>query len=232
MSKTLNNKALQGKKALQTQKAQQRETLRLAIRHKRQQLSAHQQHTASLSLVHQLQALSNLTKGSTVALYLTNDGELNTTPLIQWFWQQRVNVVLPVLHPFKKGHLLFLNYQQSTVMKMNRYHIAEPVLAVSQVVPIQNIDVIFTPLVAFDEFGHRLGMGGGFYDRTLAGLYVSQQQVDNPQLAQKPRKPRKPHIAVIGLAHDCQQVARVPTEPWDIPLSTIVTPTRIMRASV
>ena len=76
--------------------------------------------------------------------------------------------------------------------------IAEPELDVQQVLPHSMLDIICTPLVAFDEAGNRLGMGGGYYDRTLACWHVHQ-------LGPRP----------LGLAHDCQQVESVPQAQWD-----------------
>jgi 5-formyltetrahydrofolate cyclo-ligase len=78
----------------------------------------------------------------------------------------------------------------------------------SHIVPKHEIDIIFTPLVAFDAEGNRLGMGGGFYDRTLENW----QQTGRP--------------FPVGLAHDCQQVEMIPTEIWDIPLPALITPSR------
>ncbi|MFB1000025.1 MAG: 5-formyltetrahydrofolate cyclo-ligase, partial [Colwellia sp.] len=60
---------------------------------------------------------------------------------------------------------------------------------------------------------NRLGMGGGFYDRTLATWHMQYQH----------NKQTKP--IPIGLAHDCQKVQSVPRETWDIPLPKIITPT-------
>ncbi len=64
------------------------------------------------------------------------------------------------------------------------------------------------PLVGFDADCNRLGMGGGFYDRTLD--YLRWHRAWN--------RPR-----LIGLAHACQQVARIEPQPWDIPLEAVVT---------
>jgi 5-formyltetrahydrofolate cyclo-ligase len=148
-----------------------------------------------------------------IALYLANDAELSLQPFIQWCWQQNKQVYLPVLHPFCSGYLLFLQYQPNSQMAVNKYNIAEPKLNVNIVCPATQLDIIFTPLVAFDHKGERLGMGGGFYDRTLA--YVAKHQLS----AENSTK-------IIGLAHDCQQVESVPTESWDIPLPEIYTPTQ------
>ena len=100
-------------------------------------------------------------------------------------------------------------------MVKNKYGILEPKLDVRSIVSVTDIDIIFTPLVAFDEFGNRLGMGGGFYDRTLAAWYLEYQQ--NKQAKPMP----------IGLAHDCQKVKAIPIENWDIPLPKIITPSTI-----
>lgn len=187
-----------------------RHSLRQTIRNTRKALSEDSQVEASLKLVRQCQTLPELVKGQRIGLYLHTDGELNTGPLIDWLWQQNKSVYLPVIHPFSKGHLLFLTYTPGTTMINNQYHIPEPRLEQSQLCPVANLDVIFTPLVGFDDNGHRLGMGGGYYDRTLAPWFEH-------------RTGPKP----IGLAHDCQQVENIPTEIWDVPLPKIITPTKI-----
>ncbi|EJL6762437.1 5-formyltetrahydrofolate cyclo-ligase [Vibrio cholerae] len=184
--------------------------LRLQIRHRRQSLSAFEQQTASQQLIHTFASLPEVTAAQRIALYLANDGELNTQPLIEWLWQQGKQVYLPVLHPFAKGHLLFLHYQAHTPMNKNRYGIAEPKLDQRLICPVRELDIIGTPLVAFDQSGQRLGMGGGYYDRTLAPWFKTQQGA-----------------MPIGLAHDCQQVEQLPTASWDIPLRKIVTPSKV-----
>ncbi|BFO11703.1 hypothetical protein GGER_42130 [Serratia rubidaea] len=115
---------------------------------------------------------------------------------------------LPVLHPFSPGNLLFLHYHAGSVLRPNRFNILEPELDVRNVLPTSQLAVILAPLVAFDAQGQRLGMGGGFYDRTL-----QQWQHGGPY--------------PIGLAHDCQQVESIPSEHWDIPLPEIVTPSKV-----
>lgn len=153
-------------------------------------------------------AFEPVIRAQTVALFLSFDGELNTTPLIQSLWQAGKNVYLPVLHPFSPGNLLFLRYTPQSNLVTNRLKILEPKLDVRDVLPLNKLDVLVTPLVAFDETGQRLGMGGGFYDRTLQNW---QQHGFYP----------------VGLAHDCQQVETLPVEQWDIPLPAVVTPSRL-----
>ena len=95
------------------------------------------------------------------------DGEISTDKLIKTLWAQDKHVYLPVLHPFNPNHLLFLRYLPDTPMLKNKFGIWEPKLNVQNVLPLDELDILFTPLVAFDKQGNRLGMGGGFYDRTL-----------------------------------------------------------------
>ncbi|KKL02042.1 5-formyltetrahydrofolate cyclo-ligase [Rheinheimera mesophila] len=186
-----------------------RQQLRSHIRHLRRSLSAEQQHQASLDLVKQLLPRPEVQQAQHIALYLTNDGELDTSPLIQALWQQGKSLYLPLLHPVVQGYLVFQLYTAATTLKPNQFGIGEPELNCSLLCPVSQLDLIFTPLVAFDAQGQRLGMGGGFYDRTLSQLEHSSE---------------KP--ALIGLAHDCQQVESVPVEAWDIPLPAICTPSR------
>lgn len=183
-----------------------RTLLRQSIRAIRQKLTIAEQRHASSLLTSRLANHNKIQAAKTIALYLANDGELDLLPFIEWCWQQNKKVYLPVLHPFSEGHLLFLLFEKNSVMVQNQYGINEPKLDVSKVCPLNQLNIICTPLVAFDNSGARLGMGGGFYDRTLANWQQHQ-------------------VYPIGLAHDCQQVDKIPTELWDIPLPEIITPT-------
>jgi 5-formyltetrahydrofolate cyclo-ligase len=189
-----------------------RQQIRQQIRAARRSLNTEMQQQASLDLVQQLLAQKEIQQAQHIALYLTNDGELDTKALIQALWQQGKSLYLPLLHPVVPGYLVFQLYQPDTTLTPNRFGIGEPHLNCSQLCPVSQLDLIFTPLVAFDLQGQRLGMGGGFYDRTLSQLPPG---ANNPLL--------------IGLAHDCQQVDAVPTEAWDIPLPIICTPSRFLR---
>ncbi|MCW8345135.1 5-formyltetrahydrofolate cyclo-ligase [Vibrio sp. ZSDZ65] len=189
-----------------------RQRIRTDIRHLRRAITASQQTDYAFQLAEQCQPLPELTRAKHVALYLATDGELDTQPLIDELWQRGINTYLPVIHPFSKGQLLFLRYHANTLLVANQYRILEPELDQRMICPVRQLDIIFTPLVAFDEQGQRLGMGGGYYDRTLAPWQFSSK---GPQ--------------AIGLAHNCQQVSTLPNESWDIPLSTIVTPKQVWR---
>ncbi len=185
-----------------------RQEIRQQIRQRRRKLTPDEQHLFAQLAAERMLAYEPVVKAATVAVFLSFDGELDTTPLIRALWQAGKTVYLPVLHPFSKGNLLFLRYSENSHLVMNRLKILEPKLDVRDVLPLDKLDVLIAPLVAFDEQGQRLGMGGGFYDRTLQNW---QQHGLWP----------------VGLAHDCQHVPALPAEEWDIPLPAVVTPSRI-----
>jgi len=187
-----------------------RSQLRQAIRLRRNTLSITQQRNAASALTTNLSSHTKIQQAKRIAVYLTNDGELSTDNFIDWCWQQHKQVYLPVVHPFSPGNLLFLRYQADTPLVSNAFGILEPKLDVTKVCPLAELDVICTPLVAFDETGARLGMGGGFYDRSLAHWQQTK-------------------LYPIGLAHDCQLVTKVPVETWDIPMPEIITPSKRYR---
>ena len=187
-----------------SQSISQAQALRKTIRHRRQSLSKEQQLAASTAL--SIQLLKNVPDNiKRVAIYLASDGEIDPQLFIEGCWQRDIDVYLPVLHPFSRGNLLFLRYDKQTKMSVNKYGISEPALNVSLVLPARKLDIIYTPLVAFDAQGNRMGMGGGYYDRTLAA---------------------NPHVVTVGIAHDCQQVDELTVQPWDIALQRIITPTQ------
>lgn len=79
-----------------------------------------------------------------------------------------------MLHPFSRGNLLFLHYHPHSELVVNRLKITEPKLDVRDVLPLSGLDVLITPLVAFDEQGQRLGMGGG----STTGRYKTGSSTD------------------------------------------------------
>lgn len=191
-----------------------RASIRQILRAKRKALTTTFQQKAADDLLLVLKNDTIIKKAKHIAVYLANNGELDLQPFIHWCWQQNKHIYLPVVHPFSKGHLLFLRYDNNSTMVSNRYNIKEPKLDVRVIKPIKQLDIIVTPLVAFDSTGARIGMGGGYYDRTLAKWY--EHYALNKQYSP----------SIIGVAHDCQQISEVPHEAWDIPLPKIITPTR------
>lgn len=193
--------------------AASKQALRRTLRQSRRQLTRQQQRTAAQGLLRRFRSNPSLARSRSVALYYANDGELDPALLARWLWSCGKRVYLPVLHPRHNGELLFLPWHRHTLMARNRFGIPEPASAPRRTPALWTLDLILTPLVGFDGAGQRLGMGGGFYDRSLARLLS---------------RPGRRRPALWGVAHDCQEVAQLPCEPWDIPLDGVMTGTRVL----
>ncbi|WP_075880526.1 5-formyltetrahydrofolate cyclo-ligase [Vreelandella massiliensis] len=190
--------------------------LRRALKRRRRLLSPQAQRLAAEKLSKRLKALPEIQRAKRISLYLPVHGEIDPTPIIPWLRQRGVGVYLPVLRPLADNSLWFVAYRPDTPMIKNRFNIWQPELRFSAQrrnrLPAWALDTMLVPLVGFDANANRMGMGGGFYDRTLAFI-----------------RHRRPAPRLIGVAHACQEVDKLPTEPWDIPLSAIVTDTHIVR---
>lgn len=182
------------------------------MRQQRRQLSAAQQERAAHQLDQQLHQAGILSDHQHIAFYLASDGEIDPQYFLSRALAGGTCCYLPVV--CDNQQLGFVRYSGGDELVPNRFGIPEPVDA-SQPTPAWELEAVLLPLVGFDRDGGRLGMGGGFYDRSLSG---SGQ-------APEARRPR-----LIGLAHSCQEVNRLEMESWDIPLDEIVTEREVIKA--
>lgn len=180
--------------------------LRNMIRLRRTELGATEVKRAAAKVASRLLATSVYRQASRLAGYITSSNELDPHPLIEEAWNAGKRVYLPVIR--EDYSLDFAPYHSRSILQNNRYRIPEPVCPPDELVSAADLDLIMAPLVAFDADCHRIGMGAGYYDRTLAGLGS--------------RKPLK-----VGLAYDFQRVERIPTQPWDIPMDLVITESRL-----
>lgn len=184
-------------------------TLRKSLRQQRQKLSWQQQKQHETLACQHLLSSPYLEKAKKVAVFLSQDGELGTRSVIEALWQQsQIELYLPALETQPNWHMGFSPYRKDSKMQNNRFNIPEPDVSFEQHQSGEEMDLVLMPLVGFDLKGNRLGMGGGFYDRTF------EFKLKKPQL-------KKPLL--IGWAHACQQVEQLPNEPWDVPLDAIIT---------
>lgn len=186
-----------------------RQQIRQHMREQRRGLSETQRRSRALQLSAGL-ARSRLFRNSRhIALYLASDGEIDPCRLIEAAWRLGKQCYLPVLGLRPGNRLWFIPYHPNTRLVNNRFGIPEPVHARRQrLLKPHCLDLILMPLVAFDQQGNRLGMGGGFYDRTLSFLRHRRNW----------RKPR-----LIGLAYEFQRIEQLPQQNWDVPLDAVAT---------
>lgn len=189
-----------------------RQQLRQQIRARRRALTHIQQQQAAQRLERLLKKHPLFLGRKRIAFYLASDGEISPGPLIRAALKAGKECYLPVLHPVRHNRLWFVRYRPGCRMVRNRFGIEEPHGTLNPRVSAWALDLVLLPLVAFDAAGGRLGMGGGFYDRTFA-------------FKQRPGCVRGPKL--VGLAHELQRVERLELASWDIPLAGVVTDRRL-----
>ena len=179
--------------------AAQRRTLRETLRDRRRQLPAAVRIAAAEALSARLLALPFAPETGHVAGYWATDGEIALH-----VWQLRlpadVRYCLPVLGDDMR--LRFAPWRPGEALVANRFGIPEP--AESEALSAEAMTMIVLPLVGFDSAGQRLGMGGGWYDRSLAFRHA---------------RPAPPWLVGAGFA--LQQVETLPLEAWDVRLDAV-----------
>jgi 5-formyltetrahydrofolate cyclo-ligase len=177
--------------------------LRSELRRRRRALNAQQQLAAAQAVAAHCRQLPGFSNAHRIALYLAQDGEIDTTPLNAICRKLNMQLFLPVIGT--DNSLSFARWDNDSQLKANRYGIPEPPGDAWRC-PTEELDILIMPLVGWDRRGGRLGMGGGFYDRTLAG-------VSGPLR--------------VGLAHAIQELEDIPREEWDICVDFIATDTAL-----
>jgi 5-formyltetrahydrofolate cyclo-ligase len=181
--------------------------LRSTLRARRRALAPDQRAAAAHSAAALAGKLPLWRPGTRLAAYRANDGELDPEPLLRRAAADGLATCLPVVRG--DGRLHFLAWSPGEPLTENRYGIGEPLPASSEYLPGQ-IDLLLMPLVAFSRDGTRLGMGAGYYDKTLAG--------ERPRYA-------------VGFAFACQEERVLPRDPWDVPLDYVLTECDLLRCA-
>ena len=183
--------------------------LRQQIRKQRRALSDAERNQASALLCERLADSRLFQHSKDIAFYLPNDGEIDLTMLIEHAWGLGKHCYLPVLAEPNTKRLWFIPYTPGSKLLPNRFGIPEPVATKSsRLRKTISLDLILMPLVAFDHEGNRLGMGGGFYDRTLSFLAHRQHW-------------HKPNL--LGVAYEFQKQKKIEKNDWDIAPHAIAT---------
>jgi 5-formyltetrahydrofolate cyclo-ligase len=181
--------------------------LRTLLRARRRALGTAFRDAAAKAAALQASHLPGWTDARRVALFWPNDGELDPVNLVADCRRRHCEVYLPVLADGKK--LQFRLWSGGDTLVANALGIPEPGSDSPRCAPTE-LDIVVMPLVAWQRDGVRLGMGGGFYDRTFAG-------VSGPLR--------------VGLAFACQETSALPADPWDIPLDFVITEAGLTRCN-
>ena len=185
-----------------------RPQLRRMLRKARRALTPSEQRKAAQGLYRQLAQHPLFRRAKHISLYLPTDGEIDPRLLLRAAQRRGKATYLPVLSAWPRTKMVFQRVRPGEKLLPNRFRILEPRVNISRQRKVWALDLVLLPLVGFDDAGGRLGMGGGFYDRSLA--YLARRQ-----------SWRKPTL--LGLAHECQKVDRLIQASWDVPLAGTVT---------
>ncbi|UVM50783.1 5-formyltetrahydrofolate cyclo-ligase [Pseudomonas sp. B21-015] len=185
-----------------------RPQLRRMLRKARRALTPNQQRQAARGLYKQLAQHPLFRRAKHISLYLPTDGEIDPRLLMRAAQRRGKATYLPVLSAWPRTKMVFQRIRPGEKLKPNRFRIPEPRHNIARQRKVWALDLVLLPLVGFDDVGGRLGMGGGFYDRSLA--YLARR-----------KNWRKPTL--LGLAHECQKVQRLAQASWDVPLQGTVT---------
>ncbi len=181
----------------------ERNELRRYFRSRRRSLSAASQRNHSLNVARHLLNAGHMLRSKRIGGYWTNDGEVDLEPLLTELDYRHKQLALPVVS--RRGQMSFFSYQPGAPLVVNRYDILEPA-AGARFINGRSLNLVLVPLVAFDEFGVRLGMGAGYYDRFLGSI---------PALL----RPR-----IVGIAHEVQRSPDpLPLGDWDVLMDGVVT---------
>lgn len=187
--------------------------LRRTARAARRSVMPAAREAAAVAAARALAATLLLRAGQRIAFYAPLREEFPTAALIALARRRGCTVFLPVIAQQRLRLLRFAPLGRDIRdLRRNALGVLEPTAPRAAWCRAADLDIVCLPLVAFDAAGHRLGMGGGFYDRALAGAL--------------PRHPLK-----LGLAFACQEVASVPRRAWDIPLDAVLTERGLHRYS-
>ncbi len=174
--------------------------MRNTIKQVRSKISPSYRTTSSNQICNRIRALEQFRRAKNIALYFAINGEIELDSLWNSAPLQGKFCYFPALND--NLTLSFLPATPVTPFKNNRYGIPEPDVSFDSAIDIEELDLIIVPLIAFDMRCTRLGMGAGYYDRTL-----------------EKKKPK--HL--FGVAFQFQQVDFIDPQPWDIPLDAVIT---------
>jgi 5-formyltetrahydrofolate cyclo-ligase len=176
--------------------------LRRQLRDQRCSLSAALRAKYDEAVRQHLLKLINSRKILSIACYQAFNGEPDIAPLCRQLHTRAYELALPVVSGHNDHAMQFHAWHAKTTLAKNRYGILEP--RGTAAVPVSEFDMLIMPLVGYDRFGNRLGMGSGYYDRHLESL----RGLDSPLR--------------VGVAYSLQEIEPIRKNNWDIPLHGIV----------
>ena len=186
--------------------------LRARIKEKRKQLSDESLKLIGNDILKNIQASISFDDYQKISTYFSVNNEADTSELNNYLWSINKDVFLPKI---KQDTLVFSGYNKDQKLSLNNYGIPEPDHIDENLIEAAQCDLMFIPLVAFDSKCNRIGMGGGYYDKTLA--FKKGGEFKNKTL-------------LVGLAYEFQKIDSIEKNAWDIPMDAIITEDKTYKA--
>lgn len=181
--------------------------IRKLLLKKRNTLSKMEVNRWSNEIFHRFITTEEYKNAKTIMFYVSKDNEVETKPIIEYAIKHKKNVCVPKTDRIKHKLYPIKIKSLNKDLQLGIFGLQEPILNRKKIVPVNKIDLIITPGIAFDINGYRLGWGKGYYDRFLEKTGV---------------------IPKIGLAFTLQIVPKLPVDKHDMPMDMVITEKRII----
>lgn len=192
-----------------------KQELRKEIRNRKRQFSQDQLGELSLSAISKLRKHPKVMAAHTLLLYYSLPDEVNTHEWIDELVAEGKRVLLPVVVNDKD--MVIREYTGKHDLAEGSFHIMEPIGKLFPIEKYPEIEVAIIPGMSFDDTGHRLGRGKGYYDRFLTKLrgmeenHCERKEADGTE------------VYIIGICFGFQKLQEIPFENHDILVDEVTT---------
>lgn len=192
--------------------------LRRQLRAIRKSVSEKTRRHAGQALVRHALRHRLLAANKRIGFYIPANGEIDILPLLNRAYAMGVECFLPIVPARGRLKMWFSRLEHQPHLphhwRLNRFGIPEYHAPLGLRMRGSGLQRVFMPMLGFDTRGYRIGMGGGYYDASLA--FLSSRKAW-----------RRP--ALVGVAFAVQQAELIPNDPWDVPLDGILTERGLLR---
>lgn len=181
--------------------------LRKELKERRHKLSVKEVANKSSYIEIQLDKIISKLNVKNIMLYYSFKNEVSTEKYILKLLNNDFNVILPYSKVSTRSIIPYLIKNLKEDLSKSSFGILEPNININSVFPIDKIEVVVIPGIAFDIDGNRMGFGAGFYDRFLI---------------------KNENMIKIAICYDFQLLNSIPNEPHDVKMDIIITEERVL----